>query len=79
MRNVTITLEEETARWARVKAASQMKSLSRFVSELLEAQKRAEAGEKSALDGFLEAVPAQPLGIRRFERDELHDRQVLRR
>ena len=40
VRNVTISLEEETARWARVKAAEADKSLSRFVSELLNRERR---------------------------------------
>ena len=35
VRNVTISLEEDTARWARVRAAEADKSLSRYVAELL--------------------------------------------
>jgi len=37
-RNVTVTLEQETARWARVSAARADKSVSQFVGELLYAQ-----------------------------------------
>jgi predicted HicB family RNase H-like nuclease len=35
MKKMTITLDEETAAWARVRAAEQRMSLSRFVGELL--------------------------------------------
>lgn len=35
MRNVTITLDDETALWARMEAASRDTSVSRFVGELL--------------------------------------------
>ena len=36
VKNVTISLKESLARWARVKAAEQGKSLSRFLADLLE-------------------------------------------
>jgi hypothetical protein len=35
LRNVTITLEEEVARWARIRAAEEDSSVSRLVGELL--------------------------------------------
>jgi len=35
MKNVTITLEEEVARWARIMAAKENTSVSRLVGELL--------------------------------------------
>ena len=35
MKNVTITLDEEVARWARIMAAEQNTSVSRLVGELL--------------------------------------------
>jgi len=35
MKNVTITLDEETANWARVHAAQRDESLSRFVGGIL--------------------------------------------
>lgn len=35
MKNVTITLEEEVARWARIKAAHLDTSVSRLVGEML--------------------------------------------
>lgn len=82
MRNVTITLEEDLARWVRIKAAGNMKSLSRYIAELLAEQRRAEQGgaaESSPVRRFLDAMPAQDLGVTRFDREALYDRQVLRR
>jgi hypothetical protein len=35
MKNITITLDEETAAWARVYAAQRNMSLSRYVGEVL--------------------------------------------
>ena len=35
MKNVTITLDEEVARWARILAAEHNKSVSRLVGEML--------------------------------------------
>jgi hypothetical protein len=35
MKNVTITIEEDVARWARIRAAEEETSLSRRVGEML--------------------------------------------
>jgi hypothetical protein len=35
MKNVTITLDEKVARWARIRAAEEETSLSRLVGEML--------------------------------------------
>lgn len=35
LRNITITLEEEVARWARIEAATRDTSVSRLVAEIL--------------------------------------------
>jgi hypothetical protein len=35
MKNVTVTLDEETARWARIEAAHRDMSVSRLIRELL--------------------------------------------
>jgi hypothetical protein len=38
MKNVTITLDEQTVEWAKLAAARQNKSLSRFVGDVLQGQ-----------------------------------------
>ncbi len=81
MRNVTVTLDENLARWARVKAAGEMKSLSRFIATLLDQLRLAEqpeSDEKTPVQRFLDAMPAQDLKINRFDRESLYDRKVLR-
>ena len=40
MKNVTITLDQETARKARVKAAERKMSLSRYIGEVLRERRR---------------------------------------
>ena len=82
MKNVTISLNEKIARWARVKAAEQDKSLSRFLAELLEERMRDESDDRSK---FLETFRAvKPIRLRESgeklrTRDELYDRKLLRR
>jgi hypothetical protein len=49
MKNVTITLADDLARRARVAAAKQDKSLSRFVADLLEERCKAEEPDKLAV------------------------------
>lgn len=79
MRNVTITLDDDLARWARVKAASEMKSLSRFLADTLSSMRDAElhsSAASSPVRRFLDAP--QSAALRDAGRDSLHDRQVLR-
>src|SRR4029077_272718 len=57
MKNVTITLDETVASQARVAAATQGKSLSRFISELVE---RAVAGQPKAQLEALEKFLSGP-------------------
>lgn len=81
MKNVTIALDEKVARWARVKAAEQDKSLSRFLADLLEDQMKYEVDYEAARRRFKVGKPFAfrgPKG-RLPTRDEIHDRKVLRR
>ena len=80
LRNVTVTLDEETARWARVQAARQDTSVSRLLGDLL----RREMEGRAAYDAAMERFFAQEPGVHRASgvplpsRDELHDRSSLR-
>lgn len=80
MKNVTITLDEETAAWARVHAARLNMSVSRMVGELLQRNMREHGEYDRAMRRFLARKPVQlkPAGARYASRDELHDRQRLR-
>lgn len=80
VRNVTITLDEETARWARIEAARRDTSLSRFVGELLEERMRRDDRYREAMRRFL-SRPRKPLsrpGDTYPSREELHDRDAIR-
>ena len=77
VKNVTVTLDEETARWARIEAARRDMSVSSLLRELiLEHMGRREAYE-GAMTRFLSRPPAK-LGGRRPTREEVHDRAGLR-
>jgi hypothetical protein len=80
LRNVTVTMDEETARWARIQAAREDTSVSRLLSDLL----RREMEHRATYDVAMERFFAQAPGVHRApgvpfpSRDELHDRPRLR-
>lgn len=80
LKNVTITLDEEVARWARLEAARANTSVSRFVGELLAGRMRGRAAYDAAMKRYLSVSPRVISGSRPYPtRDELHDRPSLRR
>ena len=80
MKNVTITLDEETADWARIRAAQQKLSLSRYVGDLLRERMRGSGEYEEAMRGFLSQQPVKlrKPGERYLTRDEANDRARLR-
>lgn len=80
MRNVTITLDGETAVWARVHAAQRNVSLSRFVGELLHQHMRESREYEEAMRRYFSSklVIRRRPGERHPTREELHDRSGLR-
>jgi hypothetical protein len=74
MKNVTITLEEEVARWARVRAAELDTSLSRLVGQMLEERMLADAGYETARRRFLSRRATKISSARYPRRGSLHDR-----
>jgi hypothetical protein len=79
VKNVTVTLDEETARWARLEAARRDVSVSRLIRELLGERMVGQAAYEAAMHRYL-AGRARPLkhAGRYPTRDELHDRAGLR-
>jgi hypothetical protein len=80
VKNVTITLDEKTAAWARRHAARQDMSLARYVGELLEKTMRESREYERAMQRYL-ARPLTKLkksGSRYPSREELHERHRLR-
>jgi hypothetical protein len=80
MKNITITLDEECAAWARVYAAGQNKSLSRFLGELLERTMRESREYDDAMRQYLAKKPSRlnQEGAPYPGRGELHERTHLR-
>jgi hypothetical protein len=80
LKNVTVTMDEETARWARLEAARRDTSVSRLLGEILRREMRGEDAYELAMERFLSQEPAVHRGRGRPlpSRDELHDRSGLR-
>ena len=80
MKNVTITLEDDVARWARVYAAENETSVSKMLGILLKERMRREQSYQTAGARFLSRKPEklrEPVGPLP-DRDELHDRTDIR-
>jgi len=80
MKNVTITLDERTAAWARVYAARHNTSVSRMVGEILQQRMRESQRYEEAMRRFLEK---KPLKLNRPpkpypRREDLHARSRIR-
>ena len=75
MRNVTISLNDELVRWARVWAAEHETSISAMVSQILKEKMEKESRYQSAMDGFF-SMEARELsnGKRYPSRESLYDR-----
>lgn len=80
LRNVTVTLDEDTARWARLEAARQDTSVSRLLGDILSERMAGEIEYQTAMTRYLAQVPGRHRrpGQRLPARDELHDRHGLR-
>lgn len=77
MKNITITLDEQAAAWARVQAAEQSMSLSRFVGEMLRDKMRHSREYEAAMRAALAEKPLKFEGPY-LKRDELYDRSRIR-
>jgi hypothetical protein len=78
LRNVTITLEEPVARWARLEAARQDISVSRLLGEFLKERMIEKEGYQRAMRRALARQPFLSTDGRYLSREEAHDRANLR-
>jgi hypothetical protein len=79
LKNVTITLDETVARWARLEAARENTSVARFVGELLAERMRGSDAYDAAMERYLLVKPRAISQDRRYPtRADLHDRADLR-
>ena len=76
MKNITITVPEPVAKWARVWAARHDSSVSRLVGELLSAKMKEETAYEAAMKRYLNKPPQKlRKRVTRYpERADLHDR-----
>lgn len=80
MRNVTITLDEATAQWARLNAATRKTSVSRLIGEILRDHMQLDHRYELAMRQYF-ALKPRPLGTpgqKYATREEVHDRARLR-
>jgi hypothetical protein len=80
VKNVTITLDEKTAAWARVYAARNNLSVSRLIGEMLQQRMRESHKYEEAMRRFLSKAPAKlnRSGKKYPRREDLHDRARIR-
>ena len=74
MKNVTVTMEESVAEWARMEAARRNTSVSRLIGELLAEKMRHDDAYERAMR---EALEFKSLGVSTgpyLTRDEIYDR-----
>jgi hypothetical protein len=57
MKNVTITVEEDVVRWARIRAAEEETSLSHLVGEMLKNKMQEEKTYQTAMKRYLSQAP----------------------
>lgn len=75
MKNVTISLEEQVAQWARIWAARHNSSVSRLVGEMLRQRMLEEQGYEAAMKQYLSSRPKELKQTGSYpERAELHER-----
>jgi hypothetical protein len=81
MKNVTITLADDLAAWARVEAAKAGKSLSRYLADRLDAARRGSPRSQAETMERLKALPLLDLTDkdgRAPQRETLRERRRLR-
>ncbi len=77
-RNVTVSLEEEVALWARLEAARRDTSVSRLLGELLKQLMSRSNGYEEAMRSALARPPFLKTDGRYLTREQVHERTRLR-
>jgi hypothetical protein len=78
LRNVTVTLEEKIAQWARIEAARQDTSVSRLLANILKERMQEKDSYERAMRQALARKPFLKTDGRYLSREEVHDRARLR-
>ncbi|MGB7847854.1 MAG: hypothetical protein WBL63_19745 [Candidatus Acidiferrum sp.] len=78
LRNITITLEEEVARWARVEAARRDTSVSRYLAGVLKQQMEERGEYERAMKRAQKRRPFLKSDGKYLSREEAHERSRVR-
>ena len=78
MKNVTITLEEEVAQWARVLAAKKNTSVSQLLGQMLKERMAQESEYEAAMNRYLSRKQTVRSTVRHPKREELYERKRIR-
>jgi len=78
LKNITITLEEDVARWARIEAAKQETSVSRLLGDFLKQRMEQADSYHHAMKRALARKPFGSSDAQYLTREELHDRARFR-
>ena len=78
LRNITITLEEDLARWTRIEAAREDTSVSQFLAELLRQRRRENNDYERAKLEALARPPFLNTDGKYLSREEVHERSRFR-
>ena len=76
MKNVTITLDEKVAAWARIRAAERETSVSRLVGEMLKEKMTEDETYKTSMLHYLSQSPSliKESGTKYPKREKIHER-----
>jgi hypothetical protein len=78
LRNVTVTLEESVAHWARMEAARQDTSVSRLLAGILKERMKEKDSYETSMRRFLARKPFLKTDGKYLSREEVHDRTRFR-
>ncbi len=78
LRNLTITVDEAAAEWARIQAAKKDMSVSRLVGRLIEEQMKREDEYARAMEESMARKPFGKSTGKLLSREEVHDRASSR-
>ena len=78
VKNVTVSLDSEVARWARLEAARRDTSMSRLLGELLRQRMLEQDGYEAAMQRALARKPFIKGTGRYLTREDAHERSRLR-
>lgn len=78
LHNMTISVDEDVARWARIKAATEESSVSKLVGEMLKQRMLNEEGYQKAMRRYLGMKPSRISSGPYPKRGELYERSRSR-